>query len=155
MAKHPALKRWAIVQATPMPLPRGIQDARPGGTRTSSPDGASDLSKHFLTGNWLHAAGTNVIPAPKCLDAQAQGLHSRDRFVTRVAVRHGARNLRDFSNPTPIGFFLSLDGKSHAVKDATSTAKTKGASAASNAISADDPQRSNIFSADLSKRSIS
>ena len=50
MAKNPALKRWAIVRLTPMPLPRGIQDARPGGTHTSSPDGASDLSKHFLTG---------------------------------------------------------------------------------------------------------
>jgi hypothetical protein len=50
-----------------MPLPRGIQDARPGGTHTSSPDGASDFSEHFLTGNWLHAAGTNVIPPQNCL----------------------------------------------------------------------------------------
>lgn len=56
MAKNPALKRWAIVTK-----------ARPGGTHTSSSDGASDLGKHFLTGNRLHAAGTNVIPPPNRL----------------------------------------------------------------------------------------
>jgi len=49
-----------------MPLPPGIQDARPGGTHTSSPDGASDLSQHVLSGNRLHTAGTNVIPAMNC-----------------------------------------------------------------------------------------
>ena len=41
--------------------------ARVRGTRTSSADSASDFSQHFLAGNWLHAAGTNVIPAPNCL----------------------------------------------------------------------------------------
>jgi short-subunit dehydrogenase len=35
--------------------------------------------------------------------------------------------LRDFSNPTPISLFLSLDGKSHAAKDDASTEKTQGA----------------------------
>jgi hypothetical protein len=72
----------------------------------------------------------NLRRALTILDAlgqhtQPQGFHSCDSFVTRLAVRHGARDLRDFSNPAPISLFLSLDGKSHAAKDAASTQKHK------------------------------
>jgi hypothetical protein len=46
-------------------------------------------------------------------DAQPQRLNTRDCLSARTAVSHRTRNLRDFSNPPPIGLLLSLNGKLH------------------------------------------